>query len=219
MTLDQSTQTGEAHNARIVFKGVPILYTPYLSFPLDDSRKSGLLPPTVSVTSHNGVEYLQPYYLNLAPNYDLTLYPKVISARGLQVGGDARYVSPSLSSDTRAEGSGRRSTRPGARALFAVDDRVASTFRPDHRLRERGESLRRRLLRRLLAHHRAVLAARAAAAKPPCRTTGATGCVTAHELRYQTLQDPASPISPPYREIAGDRCCMPRDWTCSAAST
>ena len=59
MTLDQTTQIGVARNARIVFKGVPILASPYLSFPLDDSRKSGLLPPTLSVTSRNGLEFLR----------------------------------------------------------------------------------------------------------------------------------------------------------------
>ena len=104
MSLDQTTQIGVARDAKIVFKGVPILYSPYISFPLDDSRKSGLLPPTVSVTSNNGIEFLQPYYFNIAPNYDFTLYPKVISQRGLQLGGDLRYLTPSFNGDLRAEG-------------------------------------------------------------------------------------------------------------------
>ena len=38
---------GVARNARLNFKGVPILYSPWLSFPLDDRRKSGFLYPRI----------------------------------------------------------------------------------------------------------------------------------------------------------------------------
>ena len=57
------------------FKDVPIFYTPYISFPVGDERKSGLLFPSFSHSGSNGYELDVPYYFNLAPNYDLTVTP------------------------------------------------------------------------------------------------------------------------------------------------
>jgi len=50
------------------FKGVPILYSPYFSFPLSDARKSGFLTPSAGTGGRNGAQLTAPYYLNLAPN-------------------------------------------------------------------------------------------------------------------------------------------------------
>ena len=33
-----------------------------------------------------------PYYLNLAPNYDATLTPRIMTKRGFQLGGQFRYL-------------------------------------------------------------------------------------------------------------------------------
>ena len=71
--LDQSRLVGTAHNATIYFKGVPILYSPYLSFPLSNERKTGFLTPVYGSSNQRGFEVALPYYLNLAPNYDATL--------------------------------------------------------------------------------------------------------------------------------------------------
>ena len=198
MTLDQTTQTGEARNARIVFKGVPILASPYLSFPLDDSRKSGFLPPTLSFTSHNGFEYLQPYYLNLAPNYDLTLYPKVISARGLQLGGDVRYLSSIYNGDLRAEGvaNDRLADGRGRYALSTVNNYSNGNWSGYANLNKVSDENYFVDYSRTIALSSQRILPRDAAVT----YTQQYWFATAHVLRYQTLQDPASPITPPYEK-------------------
>ena len=92
LSLDTALQQGVARGVHMRFKGVPILYTPYLSFPLGDARKSGLLFPSFAHSGTNGYDVEIPYYFNLAPNYDLTLTPGVLSARGVQLGGEFRYL-------------------------------------------------------------------------------------------------------------------------------
>jgi LPS-assembly protein len=92
--LDRSTQVGVARKARVDFKGVPILYLPYLSFPLSTERKSGFLLPNIGVTERSGTDISVPYYLNLRPNIDMTLTPRYLSRRGLQLASEVRYLSP-----------------------------------------------------------------------------------------------------------------------------
>ncbi|WP_353171804.1 LPS-assembly protein LptD [Paracandidimonas soli] len=83
---------GVARNGVLYFKGVPILASPWLTFPITKDRKSGFLVPTYGMTSKSGVEFSLPYYFNLAPNYDFTLTPHYYSKRGLQLGGEFRYL-------------------------------------------------------------------------------------------------------------------------------
>jgi len=89
--LDQEDGTGTARNAKVELKGVPVLYTPYLSFPLDDRRKSGLLIPKVGTTEETGVDISIPYYWNIAANQDATIIPRYMSKRGVMLGGEYRY--------------------------------------------------------------------------------------------------------------------------------
>ena len=84
---------GAARNGVLYFKGAPILYSPYLTFPLGKDRKTGFLLPTYGTSSNGGVEITTPYYLNLAPNYDATLYPRYLSKRGLLLGTEFRHLS------------------------------------------------------------------------------------------------------------------------------
>jgi LPS-assembly protein len=92
LDLDRSRNVGTARNVSLHFLGVPILYTPWMDFPLNNVRKSGILAPTFGTTQRSGVDFLVPYYLNLAPNYDATLYPRLLSKRGVQLGGEFRYL-------------------------------------------------------------------------------------------------------------------------------
>ena len=92
LELDQSAQVGRAKKARVVFQDVPILAIPYLSFPTSNRRKSGFLAPSFGSTSRSGTEVIAPYYWNIAPNRDVTLYPKVITRRGVQLGSETRYL-------------------------------------------------------------------------------------------------------------------------------
>jgi LPS-assembly protein len=91
--LDQETGTGTARGAKVKVKGVPVLYTPYLSFPLDDRRKSGLLIPKVGTTEQTGVNVSIPYYWNISPNRDATFVPRIMSQRGVMLGGEFRYLN------------------------------------------------------------------------------------------------------------------------------
>lgn len=93
--LNYDENEGEAWGSVLYFKGVPILATPYLNFPIRKERKSGFLAPTFAVTSQSGFDVTIPYYLNIAPNYDATLQLRPMSKRGLQLGGDFRYLGQS----------------------------------------------------------------------------------------------------------------------------
>jgi LPS-assembly protein len=91
--LDTKLQEGVAHHVTMRFKDVPIFYTPYISFPLGDERKSGVLFPSFGHSGSNGFDVEVPYYFNLAPNYDLTVTPGLLTARGVQLAEDFRYLT------------------------------------------------------------------------------------------------------------------------------
>ena len=103
LTLDKTEQTGTARNARITFMQVPIFYSPYLSFPLSDARKTGLLAPHVGLSSSSGFFLSIPYYFNLAPNYDDTLTARALEKRGLQWSNEFRYLGKKYSGILEAE--------------------------------------------------------------------------------------------------------------------
>jgi len=90
--LDTRTGVGKARGVRLRFQGVPILYTPYLSFPITDARKSGVLTPEIGSTGRSGNELSIPYYWNIAENYDATFSPRLLTERGLQIGTEFRYL-------------------------------------------------------------------------------------------------------------------------------
>lgn len=115
MTLDQEEDVGTGRSASLYFKGVKILGAPVFTFPLGDRRRSGFLPPSVSLTSRSGLDVVAPYYWNMAPNRDLTLYPRVSTRRGLQMGAEFRYL--------------QRSFRGEAAVEWNPDDRVTNTSR------------------------------------------------------------------------------------------
>ena len=94
LDFDLEEGFGTARGVRLNFKGVPILYSPYFTFPIDDQRKSGFLTPQIADRDRTGLDITVPYYLNLAPNYDLTLEPRYLSKRGVQMNGDFRYLMP-----------------------------------------------------------------------------------------------------------------------------
>lgn len=93
ITLNPATGFGTATNVTLRVKNIPVFYTPYIYFPIDDRRQSGFLPPSISSSSDNGLTLQTPYYFNLAPNYDATLYPTYMSDRGLMMEGEFRYLT------------------------------------------------------------------------------------------------------------------------------
>ncbi len=93
LSLDRTRNIGTGINAVVEFKGVPILYMPYMTFPLNNQRKSGFLAPTIGTSSSSGLEMAVPYYWNIAPNLDATITPKIFTRRGLQLGAEFRYLN------------------------------------------------------------------------------------------------------------------------------
>ena len=93
LKLDYDRARGEGYGSTLVFKDVPIAYMPWVDFPLNGSRQSGLLPPTFGHTSSTGLDLSVPYYINLAPNYDATIAPRWMGERGTQLGGEFRYLN------------------------------------------------------------------------------------------------------------------------------
>ncbi|WP_281710737.1 LPS-assembly protein LptD [Anaerobiospirillum succiniciproducens] len=90
--LDQNDSFGESYHNVLYVKDVPVLYLPYLNFPTTNRRKSGLLYPSVSISSNNGADYEQPIYWSIASNYDYTFTPRLMSKRGLLLGNEFRYM-------------------------------------------------------------------------------------------------------------------------------
>jgi LPS-assembly protein len=93
--LNPLTGFGTATNVTLRVKDVPVFYTPYIYFPIDDRRQSGFLTPSISSSSDAGFTLSTPYYFNLAPNYDATLYPTYMTDRGLLMEGEFRYLTKS----------------------------------------------------------------------------------------------------------------------------
>ena len=94
LTVNKVSGRGVAHNATMRLAGVPFLYLPWISFPVDNRRMTGFLYPTFAHTTRGGYMLSAPFYLNLAPNYDATLEPRLYSMRGPMLAGQGRYLFP-----------------------------------------------------------------------------------------------------------------------------
>jgi len=92
--LDRAEGFGTARHVRLEVLDTPVFYWPYMSFPIDDRRKSGFLYPQFgSSNAGSGAFLATPYYLNLAPHYDATVIPQYIHGRGLFTELEGRYLS------------------------------------------------------------------------------------------------------------------------------
>ncbi len=212
-TFDFDEEVGTATGPTVRFMDVPILHWPgTLSFPLSDKRKSGLLPPTIGLDTLSGFTYTQPYYVDIAPNRDATLQPTIMTQRGLQLGGEFRYLEPRYSGELRADylpGDSLRNMdrwsyglKHGARlnsGLPTVGDinvalnlnRVSDdAYWRDFSSSTGSNSVQAsNLTQRLLPNDVNLSWSRAS------WTTGL------RMLKWQTLQDPAAPIEPPYDRL------------------
>lgn len=97
LDLDFDANEGIARNGVLYFKDFPILASPYLTFPIKKERKSGFLIPTFASTSQTGLDFTLPYYINLADDYDATVQTRSMTKRGVQLGGEFRYLGESYS--------------------------------------------------------------------------------------------------------------------------
>lgn len=101
--VDREQKIAVAKDGVLNFKGLPIFYYPSFSIPMSGERSSGLLAPTIGLSSINGLDVTTPYYVNIAPNRDFTFFPRYLSLRGLQAGGEFRYLDSTYSGVLRAE--------------------------------------------------------------------------------------------------------------------
>ena len=91
--LDREKGWGEARDVTLRVKGMPLLWLPWITFPIDERRKTGLLFPTISTSDSGGVDLTQPIYINIHPQMDATIAPRHIDGRGSGVEGEFRYLS------------------------------------------------------------------------------------------------------------------------------
>src|SRR5438270_124619 len=94
IVLDTRNRVGTGRDAQVDFMGVPLVYLPWVSFPLGTERKSGFLFPGIGNTSYAGLQLSVPYYWNIAPNADFTFQPIEYSRSGPDLGGDLRFLTP-----------------------------------------------------------------------------------------------------------------------------
>ena len=198
--IDIDDDTGIATNAKVRFLGVPILYVPQLSFPLSDKRRSGVLPPLIAISDRSGFEYSQPYYWNIAPNRDATITPTLSTKRGVGVDTEFRYLEPTykgelrldwLPSDRVADRSrwGVVAKQDGTLADFGYSNVSYTTnvarVSDDGYWKDFPRSIGDLSQRLLPADFNAAY-------------TSGNLTLSARALKWQTLQDIASPITPPY---------------------
>lgn len=94
-THDTSTQTISSWHNRVEIAGVPVLYLPYLAHPSPGvAKRSGFLAPQIGNDGRLGAFITTPYFFDLAPNYDLTLQPKMTRNEGVVMEADWRHLTP-----------------------------------------------------------------------------------------------------------------------------
>jgi LPS-assembly protein len=203
--LDNDEEVGTATGGVLSFKGVSILPVPGISFPLTDKRKSGVLPPTLGVDNVNGVEMVVPYYWNIAPNRDATITPTLMTARGVDVGAEFRYLEPGYTGTLRTNYMAQDALRGTDRwGLSYLHNATFNTGLGGMSPLGLGVNLNRvsdddywrdftrssaTLTQRLLPND--------------INTVWSYGPVgfNARVLQWQTLQDPSAPIVPPYDRV------------------
>lgn len=92
LEIDSAKEVGVARNVSVRFKGMPILYTPWMDFSYSGERKTGMLAPVVGNTARSGADLALPFYINIAPNIDATIAPRVMSKRGFMINNELRYI-------------------------------------------------------------------------------------------------------------------------------
>ena len=97
MEVNTKTDRVNASNTVVEFKGVPVLYTPYINFSINQNRKSGFLSPTFGTTTKSGFDFQIPYYFNISPNMDATVTARYLGKRGPQADGEFRYMEENYS--------------------------------------------------------------------------------------------------------------------------
>ncbi len=199
LDLDMTRDLGVARRGKLVFKGMPIAYVPWVDFPLQNQRKTGLLPPTIGSSGKSGVEISTPYYINLAPNRDLTIAPRELSKRGLQLNSEFRYLERSYGGDARVEYLSNDRVADINRYALTLEHKQKFTSKLSGYLninKVSDDNYFRDLSSRINITSQTTL-------PRDGMLTYASGwwTATARVQRFQTLQDPDNPVIPPYDRL------------------
>jgi LPS-assembly protein len=199
LLIDRGRQIGTARNTWVEFMNVPILYSPWMDFALNNQRKSGFLSPIFGGTVNGGSELTLPYYWNISANRDATVAPRVMLKRGLMLNNEFRYLEPHYAGEARLD------VLPG--------DRLAGQTRTLVALKHR-QVLNNQLsvsadLNRVSddAYFRDLASTVGDTSRANLMREGVLSynshgwLATARVQHYQTLQDPAAPIVPPYARL------------------
>ncbi len=129
LALDRRTGRGTARDMRLTIGSVPLLYLPYLSFPIDNQRHSGWLVPRVGYASERGAEVVLPYYWNIAPHQDMTLFPRLLSDRGAMLGAEYRFLGAQQRGQIEVEYLPQDRIMDTDRSAFKIEH--AASWRPN----------------------------------------------------------------------------------------
>jgi len=200
--IDRDKDVGVARDASIVFMGLPIFYSPYLSFSLHQKRKSGFLTPSYGSSSRSGAELTVPYYWNIAPNLDATFSPRVLAKRGVQLNTEFRYLNPTYSGEAYVEYLPNDNLARLDRSAFSLKHAQALPYSWNGSLNLQGVSDNRYFtdLATLPAvTSQVVLPREGSLSRGGTWGQGGTYGFSALVQRWQTLQvDPLAPVTPPY---------------------
>jgi LPS-assembly protein len=206
LEVDNLRKVGTARRVSVHFLDVPVLYAPWLQFPLSNERKSGFLTPTLGSTGVRGFEATAPYYLNLAPNYDATITPRLMAKRGLMIGTQFRYLL--------GDGSGPLGTANGEMNAEILPDDRATGERRYALAWAHNEQFAPWLagfwnLNRVsddkyfadFADRISITSQKTLPREAGLVATSGPWSVLARVQSYQTLQDPNAPVIPPYNRV------------------
>ncbi len=201
LELDFTRDVGTARGASVYFEGLPVIAAPSFDFSLNNQRKSGFLPPSIGATGKSGPEFGVPYYLNLAPNYDLTLTPRYMEKRGLQLAEQFRYLQKDYNGDFNAEVLPHdRAADRGRLAMSLVhrynrDDSLLGGLNLN---KVSDDNYFRDLATRINIASQATLPREGFLTYNGKWWDTGTYSATARVQRFQVLQDPDNPIVVPY---------------------
>lgn len=211
LEIDRDRQIGTAHHAWVEFMGVPILYSPWMNFPLSGQRKSGFLAPLFGSTTKGGSEFTLPYYWNIAPNHDATIAPRIMSKRGLMLNNEFRYLEASYGGEMHLD------VLPGD----AIAKRTRSRIALKHNQALAGGLSGYVDLNSVSddAYFRDLADAVNATSQVNQLQEGGLNygagwwSASARVQRYQTLQDPIAPIVVPYARLPQLNINAQRDYS------
>lgn len=216
MKIDTQRSVGTAYNASLRFMDVPIFYTPWFEFPLNNERKSGLLTPSYGTSNARGIELSFPFYWNIAPNYDATITPRYMGKRGLQLNSQFRYLFDSpLPMQGEINGEYLPSDNQTGENRYLVSWQHAQGLLPWMRAYIDINKVSDDLYFSDLADRIAITSQTTLPREAGLRMWRGPFSALVRTQSFQTLQDPNAPITPPYNRTPQALVNM-SEWSTSA---